>query len=124
MAQIRYATSQGLLVNHYTNSEANPVQADYNLYYSPLSSSSASFVWNGTSLNGFLTYQANSANDGHSRYADPQFLSLTTPDFNVQATSPAIDAGNNLGPTVVCTLDFGGNARVQGAGIDIGAYEQ
>ncbi|MGB9162454.1 MAG: Ig-like domain-containing protein, partial [Candidatus Sulfotelmatobacter sp.] len=34
-----YATSQGLFINNYTNSEANPVTADYNLYYSSVSSS-------------------------------------------------------------------------------------
>ena len=55
---------------------------------------------------------------------DPQFLSLTTPDLHIQSTSPAVNAGINLGPAVVGTLDFAGNLRVQGTNIDIGAYEQ
>ena len=38
---IVYATSQGLFINNYTNSEPNPVDVDYNLYFSSLSSSSA-----------------------------------------------------------------------------------
>lgn len=62
--------------------------------------------------------------DGHSQYADPQFLSLTTPDLQIQPTSRAVNAGVNLGAAVVGSLDFARNPRVQGVNIDIGAYEQ
>jgi hypothetical protein len=119
-----YATSQGLFINNYTNSEPDPADLDYNLYYSSLSSSAADFLWNGTNLTGFSTYQSATGKDSHSQYLDPQFLSLITPDLHVQSTSPAVNAGINLGPTVVGTLDFAGNPRVHGTNIDIGAYEQ
>src|SRR4029077_14621311 len=121
---IVYATSQGLFINNYTNSEPDPADVDYNLYYSPMSSSVADFLWNGTTLTGFLSYQSATRRDTHSQYLDPQFLSLTTPDLHLQPTSPAVNAGINLGPTVVGTLDFAGNPRVHGINIDIGAYEQ
>jgi hypothetical protein len=121
---IVYASSQGLFINNYTNSEPNPADVDYNLYYSSLSPSSADFRWNGTDRVGFSPYQSATGKDTHSQYADPQFLSLTTPNLQVQPTSPAVNAGINLGPTVVGTLDFAGNPRTQGSNIDIGAYEQ
>lgn len=135
-----YATSQGLFINNYTNSEANPVTADYNLYYSSVSSSGAQFIWDGASKNGFPSYQSTTGQDSHSQYANPLFLSLTTPNLQVQASSPAINAGSSLsslicstttgetgdywGCPLVGTLDFLGNPREPGSNIDIGAYEQ
>jgi hypothetical protein len=121
---IVYASSQGLFINNYTTSEPDPADVDYNLYFSSLSSSTAVFLWNGTNHTGFSSYQSATGKDSHSQYADPQFLSLATPDLRIQATSPAGNAGINLGPTVVGILDFAGNPRVQGTNIDIGAYEQ
>ena len=135
-----YATSQGLFINNYTNSEANPVTADYNLYFSSVSSSAAQFLWNGTGYNGFPSYQAATGEDSHSQYANPALLSLTTPNLQVQASSPATNAGSSLsslicnnttgeagdywGCPLVGTVDFLGNPRELGSTIDIGAYEQ
>ncbi len=120
---IVYASSQGLFINNYTNSEPDPVDVDYNLYYSLLNSSMAVFLWNGTNHTGFSSYQSATGKDSHSQYVDPQFLSLTTPDLQIQPTSPAINAGINLGTGVVGALDFAGNPRLRGTSIDIGAYE-
>jgi hypothetical protein len=121
---IVYASSQGLFVNNYTNSEPNPVSVDYNIYFSSLAAASANFLWNGTSYTGFASYQSGSGADSHSRYSDPLFVSTATPpNLQVQSTSPAISAGTNLGPNVVGTLDYAGNPRVSGTAIDIGAYE-
>jgi len=55
---------------------------------------------------------------------NPQFLNLTTPDLQILPTSPAVNAGIDLGSTVVGSLDFAGNPRLHGITIDIGAYEQ
>lgn len=121
---IAYATSQGLLVNSFTGSTSNPARVDYNLYYSPASAGSATFKWVGKTYNGFAAYQSGTRKDGNSNYLDPLFVNGTTPDLHVQATSRAVNAGINLGPSVVGTQDYDGNPRVQGSNIDIGAYEQ
>ncbi|MFZ1049761.1 MAG: right-handed parallel beta-helix repeat-containing protein, partial [Candidatus Sulfotelmatobacter sp.] len=101
-----YATSQGLFINNYTNSEANPVTADYNLYYSSVSSSSAQFIWDGASENGFSSYQSTTGQESHSQYANPLFLSSTTLNLQVQASSPAINAGSTLS-SLICSNTTG-----------------
>jgi hypothetical protein len=122
---IVYATSQGLFVNNYTNSEANPVTIDYNIYFSSLASSSANFLWDGANEAGFPKYQTASKQDAHSSYTNPDYLSVATPpNLGIQATSPAVGAGTNLGSSIVGTLDYAGNPRLPGATIDIGAYQQ
>ena len=52
--------------------------------------------------------------------ADPKFVSST--DFHLQATSPAVDAGNNAAPSLPAT-DFDGFPRINGTVVDLGAYE-
>jgi len=123
---IVYATAQALFINNYTNSEPSPVTANYNLYFSSLGESSANFLWNGANYTGFTSYQSGAGEEGHSLYTDPEYLSLslTAPNLQLQVGSPAVNAGTNLGTTIVGAVDYAGNPRVQGANIDIGAYEQ
>jgi parallel beta-helix repeat protein len=121
---IVYAGAQGLVVNSYTNSTANPADVDYNLYYSTASAGSTTWLWIGKTYNGFTAYQSATGKDPHSNYADPLFVNVTSPDLHVQPSSRAVNAGINLGSAVVGAVDFAGNARVQGSNIDIGAYEQ
>ena len=121
---IVYATSQGLFINNYTNSESNPVDVDYNLYYS--TSGAADFLWNGSDHSSFSSYQSSTGKDAHSAFANPQFVNINLSGINLDVLvgSPAVNKGTNLGATVVGTLDFAGGARVQGTNIDIGAFEQ
>jgi hypothetical protein len=121
---IVYATSQGLLIHSFTNSTSNPADVDYNLYFSPLNANNTTWVWIGKTYTGFTTYQTATGKDNNSTYADPLFVNMTTPDLHVQSGSRAVNAGINLGSSVVGTVDFAGNPRVQGSNIDIGAYEQ
>jgi hypothetical protein len=44
-------------------------------------------------------------------------------DFHLQAGSPAINAGANLGLPVEGDQDLDGKPRVKAASIDIGCYE-
>lgn len=121
---IAYATKQGLLVNNFTKSEPDAADLDYNLFYSAGAAANATFIWNRKTYGGFEAYQKGTGKDPNSFYADPQYVNLVTPDLHVAATSPAVNAGINLGAGVVGTEDFAGNPRVQGSNIDIGAYEQ
>jgi hypothetical protein len=97
---IVYASSGGFTITGQTGTTG--LTFDYNLYF------------NGTSP---LT-------ETHSKNGNPQFVSTTTPDFHVVSGSPAVNAGTNLGSSIVGTVDLAGNPRVQGTNIDIGAYEQ
>jgi hypothetical protein len=124
---ILYASAQGLFINSFTNSESNPVDSDYNLYYSPMGSGAGQWVWNGTTYAGFSSYQSATGKDGHSHFADPIYVNFLTapPNLDVQLTSPAVNAGINLGSSVVGTVDYAGNPRANANGqINIGAYEQ
>ncbi|MFI5114119.1 MAG: DUF1565 domain-containing protein [Terriglobales bacterium] len=121
---IAYATTQGLMVNNYTRTELNPVTIDHNIWYSTVGAGTATFVWYHHRYTGFTAYQNASGQDAHSFFADPQYLDLNQPNLQVAPTSPAVNAGNNLGPQIVGTVDFAGNPRVQGPNIDMGAYEQ
>jgi len=115
---ILYAGPTGVLLKAVTT---NSITLDYNLYYS----ASPSWIWGSSTYTTFASYKTGTGQDAHSLNVDPQFLSTTStpPNLDIASTSPANDAGINLGSTVVGTLDYAGNPRVQGAGIEIGAYE-
>ncbi len=118
------ATGQGVFLHSRTNSEPVPATLDHNLYFSSNGASGGVWQWNATRYMGFAKYQAATGQDAHSSFANPLFLSTATPDLHVQPSSPAVNAGYNVGPPIVGTLDFAGSPRVQGSNIDIGAYEQ
>ncbi len=54
---------------------------------------------------------------------DPQFVAPGAGDYRLQTTSPCVDAGLFAFPSIGGQRDLDRHPRVQGAGIDLGAYE-
>jgi hypothetical protein len=124
---IMYTTPTGYLIDDFTSSVPNPAVLDYNVYYSTAGAAGSLWNWQSKFITGYTNYRAASGMDAHSPFADPQFLNIssTPPNLHVASTSPAINAGTNLGPSVVGLLDYAGNPRVSGSGqINAGAYQQ
>ncbi|MFZ2153653.1 MAG: choice-of-anchor Q domain-containing protein [Candidatus Moraniibacteriota bacterium] len=76
------------------------------------------YWWNGTVGNNLSTFNGLIGVNTNSSF-DPLFVSTVTPDFHLQSTSLAINAGTNVG----LTSDYAGNPVPSGSGYDIGAYE-
>jgi hypothetical protein len=53
---------------------------------------------------------------------DPLFVDALAGDVHLGVGSPAIDAGDDGAP-LIATLDLGGDPRISGAAVDMGAYE-
>jgi hypothetical protein len=124
---IAYASTTGYLLYDFTASEPQPAVLDYNLYNSTVGAGSSLWDWQGKSTTGFPAYKTASGQDTHSQFANPLYDNITTSPYNldVMATSPAANAGTNLGVNVVGVLNYAGNPRVNVSGqINIGAYEQ
>jgi hypothetical protein len=87
----------------------------------------------------YAAYQSSTGEDADSPNANPLFVNLgaTPADFDIAATSPAVNAGSaslscSVGwcdpagsspNSIYGATDFVGNPRLNGAGIDIGAYQ-
>lgn len=89
------------------------VQLDHNVL------STGAYNWKGTACFSFSDWQSESGQDVHSLQADPLFVNVPV-DFHVQASSPCVDAGEDVGLSQDCDQV----AIPQGQGVDIGAYEQ
>ncbi|MBV9341340.1 MAG: DUF5123 domain-containing protein [Acidobacteria bacterium] len=122
-----YTLTSKYLVYDYTSSEPGPALLDYNDYYNNAGAAASLWNWQAKAITGYAKYRSSSGQDAHSPFLDPQFVNLssTPPDLDVASTSPAVNAGTNLGVNTVGVLDYAGNPRVNGSGhINIGAYEQ
>jgi predicted outer membrane repeat protein len=88
----------------------NAINSTISILSSSLQSST--FVDNETGVGTFV-------DQGSNIGGDPLFVNLGLGDLHLEAFSPCVDGGIN----VAFTLDFDGNARSQGAGVDLGAFE-
>ena len=114
---------QDLFINDYTASTGNPVDVNYNLYYST-DAANAQWIWQGRAYTGFSTFQSMTYQDLEGLSADPQFRNLATPDFDVLASSPAVNSGQVLGFQINGKFDFAGNRRIILGQINLGAYQR
>jgi hypothetical protein len=120
---IVYAGAAGVALYSYTHSEADPVTADYNLYYT---TADPQWWWQGSEKTSFMAYQDASGQDKHSHFENPELSSLKVPyDFDLSTHSPARGTGNfKLGTGDYGPTDFAGWPRTSGGTINIGAYEE
>jgi len=98
------------------NENDKTADINYNLYWPPIGNTEMHH--NGTSFNSFALWQA-AGHDANGLEANPLFVSTVTPDFSLQSSSPALDAGTGVG----MTRDYAGNKVPVGRAVDIGAYE-
>jgi hypothetical protein len=118
---VLYANSQNIFImNEYAQNIGNVV--DYNVYYSAAGAGSGRWRWKNVLYTTFPVWQ-NTGNDAHSKFLDPKFMDITTPDLHVQSGSTVLDCGD---ASVVASgeLDIDGENRIQGLSVDIGADER
>ncbi|WP_421876726.1 Ig-like domain-containing protein [Marinoscillum sp.] len=96
----------------------------YNIFYNPVGSPlTAQEVNNWATIN-FSTWKGQ-VSDNTSSYTDPLLVSAspTSPDFHLQSSSPAINAGDPSYTLTGSEEDLDGHARIQNSRIDIGVDE-
>ena len=114
---ITYQTNHyALYVTPSTAGEATNV-LNYNNYYR--ADGGSLIRWNSIDYTGsqLSSYQVTSGKDASSSIANPSFVDISADDYGLTPSSPAIDAGTDVG----LTTDFLGN-HIYGTP-DIGAYE-
>ena len=134
---IIYATATNNLVTFAmafdTTSYYSTISFDYNLYYTNSTADPAVGIFDWSQLGSgyasygtFAWYRVNRTDqDEHSSFQNPVFEDIvsSTPDFRLQSTSPAIDAGDPGYTVGTGETDIFGNERVFGDTVDIGAFE-
>ncbi len=107
-------------VGRYSGSTTSSGDFDYNIHYNPYNENVIRYYqdWK-TTYYTFSQWQTFSGQEPNGMQADPLFTDILNNDFNLQSTSPAIDAGVDVG----LIRDFIGTLIPQGSAPDIGAYE-
>ncbi len=127
-ASIRSRTSSGSILKNniiYAENqsfiEAGPfgdgtTELSNNLYYNP---SVGIWVWDEVTYSDLGNYQLASTQDSASVFGEPEFNDLNSYDFHLQPTSPAIDAGTDVG----LSHDYDSIPVPLGMAPDMGAFE-
>lgn len=107
-----------------TDGRNNANIIDDNLYFTVGGDrKDATFGWVGKTYAGWAKYRERTGQDRHSRFVNPDLVSLRRRDLHLQLHSPAANAGFLLPPHVVGQWDIDHQARVRQHRIDIGADE-
>ena len=115
-----YTRQDGVFVHKYNASGSGNI-IDNNVYDSP---GGATWIWEGAQQTVFSAWQGASQQDASSLSGkDPQFVNAATGDFRLETTSPAISAGVVIDAGIHGDVDFGGQPRMVGGTIDVGAYQ-
>ncbi|MEQ8471964.1 MAG: fibronectin type III domain-containing protein [Marinoscillum sp.] len=96
----------------------------YNIFYNPVGSPLIAQEVNNWATISLAAWKGQ-ISDGSSTFANPLLVnaSPTSPDFHLQSTSPAINAGNPGFTPIAGEVDLDGHARVQNSRVDIGVDE-
>lgn len=96
----------------------------YNIFYNPVGSPTISQEVNNWATINFSTWKGQNS-DNSSVYIDPLLTnaSVSSPNFHLQSTSPAINGGNPGFSPISGEIDLDGQARVQNSRVDIGVDE-
>jgi|GEM_PF-587291 len=106
----------------YVDDKADNLQLSFNNYY--CSSPNFNFFWKGTTYSDFDQYKNAKGNDLTSAFCDPLFTNIESFDFQLEASSPCIDAGDTGYTPSANELDLNNKNRKVGDCIDKGAYEK
>lgn len=108
------------LMNFYVTGTTDNV-FDYNCWH--VTGGTQRFVYNNVLYTSFASYLAGSGQDVHSLNSNPQLTNPSGYIFQLQATSPCIDAGDPAFVAAPGEKDFYGNDRLFNNRVDIGAAE-
>ena len=118
-----YANAQNLFfANYFSQNTGNVV--DYNIYNSPGGANGSTWIWMKKAYSSFSAWQSGTGSDAYGAFVDPLLVDPASGDLHIQATSPAINAGDTLPSDVIGTQDIDGDARVSGGFVDAGADER
>lgn len=107
------------LISISTDCDTNAVISN-NLYYNySLTDNTYSFLWDGVSKTGWSEWSAASG-DTNSGFLDPLFTNADNLIFTLQASSPGVYGGVDMG----LTTDYEGHTIPRGSAPTLGVYEQ
>ncbi|WP_395055005.1 T9SS type A sorting domain-containing protein [Flavobacterium sp.] len=115
--------SNSSLLFYVDNIAPQSFTIDYNDYFTTandVNTANVNYQFNTIS---YTTYKTNTGFDVHSIYNNPLFVNSSSIDFNLQTTSPCINAGNPSFTPSTNELDYYSFPRISNSIVDIGASE-